>query len=143
MRVIKIKLDGVEYPMCMSLTAVERIEEEFGGLEQMMEAVSYSDATGMSGLIHAMETALGIFLDAGRIYVQQNGGTVPPLPDCRIADLLGVDDLGSVFGDLLGAVVSASSEREVEAEPSKKGGATAEGPVAADRGFDSPQPKPD
>lgn len=143
MRVIKIKLDGVEYPMCMSLTAVERIEEEFGGLEEMMEAVSYSDATGMSGLIRSMETALGIFLDAGRIYVQQNGETVPPLPDCRIADLLGVDDLGGVFGDLLGGVVSSSSEREVEAEPSKKGEATAEGPAAAVRGFDSPQPKPD
>lgn len=142
MRVIKVKLDGVKYPMCMSLTAVERIEEEFGGLEQMMEALNYSDATGMSGLIHAMETALGIFLDAGRIYVQRSGETVPPLPDCRIADLLGVDDLSGVFGDLLGNVVSASSEREVEAEPSKKGEATAEAPAEAVRGSSFPQPEP-
>lgn len=142
MKVIPITLNGVEYPLCMSLAAVERIEEEFGGLEQLMEALTYTNAGGLTGVIRAAETALGIFLDAGRTYVTMRGETVPPLPDCRLTDLLGVDDMD--FSGLIGSVVSASTEREVEAEPSKKGEATAEEPPAeAVRGSDSPQPKPD
>lgn len=141
MRVAYLTLGENKYPMCMSLTSVERIEEEFGGLEQLMEALTYSSAGGLANVIRAAETALGIFLDAGRIYASGRGGEVPPLPDCRITDLLGVDDLN--FVELIGGVISNSTEREVEAESPKKDGATAEGPAEAARGSGLPPHKPD
>lgn len=141
MRVTYLTLGGVEYPMCMSLTSVERIEEEFGGLEQLMEALTYSSAGGLTNVIRAAETVLGIFLDAGRVYFTSRGEAVPPLPDCRIADLIGMDDLD--FAGLVNSVISDSTEREVEAEPSKKEGATEALPAEAGRGFASPPDKPD
>lgn len=141
MRITHLTLGEVKYPMCMSLTSVERIEEEFGGLEQMMEALTYSSAGGLTNVIRAAETALGIFLDAGRVYSASRGEAVPPLPDCRLADLIGMDDLD--FAGLVGSVISSSTEREVEAEPSKKEGATEALPAEADRGSASPPDKPD
>lgn len=141
MKVIPIKLGEVDYPMCMSLTAVERIEEEFGGLEQLMESLTYTNAGGLTNVIRAAETVLGIFLDAGRTYATARGETVPPLPDCRLTDLLGVDEMN--FSGLVNEVIGASTTREVEAEPPKKEEATAEVPAEAVRGFDSPQPEPD
>lgn len=141
MRVTYLTLGETKYPMCMSLTSVERIEEAFGGLNQMMEALTYSNAGGLSGVIQAAETALGIFLDAGRVYAASRGEEVPSLPGCRITDLLGMDDLD--FSGLVGAVVSASTEREVEAEPLKKGEATEDLPAEAARGSALPPVKPD
>lgn len=141
MRITYLTLGDVKYPMCMSLTSIERIEEEFGGLEQMMEALTYSGAGGLTNVIRAAETAIGIFLDAGRVYATSRGEDVPPLPDCRIADLIGMDDLD--FAGLVGSVIFSSTEREVEAEPSKKEGATEALPAEADRGSALPPGKPD
>lgn len=141
MRVVYLSLGGKKYPMCMSLTSFERIEEEFGDLDQMLEALTDSSSGGLAVVIRAAETALGIFLDAGRIYAASKGETVPPLPDCRITDLLGMDDLN--FSDLISSVISSSTEREVEAEPSKKEGATEAPPAEAARGSALPPHKPD
>lgn len=141
MRVTYLTLGEQKYPMCMSLTSIERIEEEFGGLEQLMEALTYSSAGGLTNVIRAAETALGIFLDAGRIYSASRGEAVPPLPDCRITDLIGMDDLD--FARLVNSVISSSTEREVEAEPSKKEGATAALPAETGRGSALPPDKPD
>lgn len=141
MRITYLTLGETKYPMCMSVTSVERIEEEFGGLEQMMEALTYSSASGLTNVIRAAETALGIFLDAGRIYSTELGETVPPMPGCRITDMIGVDALD--FTGLVGSVISSSTEREAEAEPSKKEGATEALPAEADRGSALPPDKPD
>lgn len=141
MRITYLTLGDVKYPMCMSLTSIERIEEEFGSLEQMMESLTYSSAGGLTNVIRAAETVLGIFLDAGRVYSTSRGETVPPLPDCRITDMLGMDD-GLDFAGLVNTVISDSTEREVEAEPSKKEEATEALPAEADRGSAFPPDKP-
>lgn len=142
MRITYLTLGETKYPMCMSLTSIERIEEEFGGLEQLMEALTYSGAGSLTNVIRAAETVLGIFLEAGRVYSTSLGETVPPLPDCRITDMLGMDD-GLDFAGLVGSVISSSTEREVEADSSKKEGATEALPAEADRGSASPPDKPD
>lgn len=140
MRITYLTLGDVKYPMCMSMTSIERIEEEFGSLEQMMEALTYSSAGGLTNVIRAAETALGIFLDAGRVYSTSRGEAVPPLPDCRITDMLGMDDLD--FAGLVNSVISSSTKREVEAESSKKEEPTEALPAEADRGSAFPPDKP-
>lgn len=142
MRITYLTLGETKYPMCMSLTSIERIEEAFGGLEQMMEALTYSGAGSLTNVIRAAEKVLGIFLEAGRVYSTSRGETVPPLPDCRITDMLGMDD-GLDFAGLVGSVISSSTEREAEAEPSKKEGATEALQAEADRGSALPPDKPD
>lgn len=141
MRITYLALGKTKYPMCMSLTSVERVEEEFGSLEQMMETLTYSSAGGLTNVIRAAEMALGIFLDAGRIYSTELGETVPPLPDCRITDMIGVDALD--FTGLVNSVISDSTEREVEAELPKKEGATEALAAEADRGSALPPDKQD
>lgn len=141
MRVVHITLAGVKYPMCMSLSSVKRIEEEFGSLEKMMAALSDIETCGITPMIEAIETALGIFLDAGRIYCGINGETVPPLPDCPLSDLIGADDADLVESIL--EVVGTSSKREVEAAPPKKEAAAAEAPEEGAPGSALPPPKQD
>lgn len=125
--------------MALSMSAIERIEEEFGGIEKMSEALVYNESLGFSSLIQSMERAFEIVLEAGRVLAVCQGGDVPEKLPARIADFMGIAEAQQLIGE----VIQAGSAREVEAEPSKKGGATAEGPAAAVRGFDSPQPKPD
>lgn len=139
MRVQYIELVGKKYPMVLSLSAIERIEEEFGSMESMDQALTYNESTGLTGIVHAAETVLGVLLDAGRTYASIIGEDVPPLPSCRLADVLDMDIavmIGMIFG-----VISSSSEREVEAV-SKNAGATGED-TAATRGSSLPEPRPD
>lgn len=125
--------------MALSMSAIERIEEEFGGVEKMSEALTYNESMGLSALVKPMERAYDILLEAGRVLVSCQGGDVPEKLPARIADFMGIAEAQQLIGE----VIQAGSEREVEAESSKKEEATAEGPAAAGRGFDLPQPKPD
>lgn len=140
MRVTYLDLDGVKYPMCCPASAYERLEEEFGSLELMGKALTDSSG-GVSPVVQAMEAVLGIFLDAGRACVSRRGETVPPLPDCRLADLIDLNDFSIL--DTVNSVISDSAKREVEALPPKNGEATDQDPAADGRGSTSPLPRPD
>lgn len=139
MKVNYIELAGRKYPMVLSLSAIQRIEEEFGSMEGMSEALTYHEETGLTAVIQAVETVLGIFLDAGRKYVSAIGEEVPPPLPCRITDVLDMDAMSA--RDLIGGVIDSGTRREVEAA-AKNGVATGTDAAAA-RGSSSPEPKPD
>lgn len=133
-RVVYLPLAGKQYPMILSLNAISRIEETFGGIDKMTESLSYDESLGFSSAVEAIEKAFDIFLDAGRSFYCCQGLEVPePLP-FSVADFLGIDDAQRLIGE----VIQAGSEREVEAEPGKNGEAAGEDTAAAPRGSASP-----
>lgn len=141
MRVSYLELDGVKYPMCCPASVYERLEEEFGSLELMGKALT-DTSNGVSSVVQAMETTLHIFLDAGRAYAARRGESVPPLPDCRLADLIDLSEFSVL--DTVNGVMNDSAKREVEALPSKNEETTEEDiPAAAGRGSTSPLPGQD
>jgi len=138
-RVEYLTLAGKKYPMAFTMSAIERVEEEFGSVENMSEALQYSEETGFSPLIQSIETVFSILLDAAKAHAACLGEEIPPDLPCRIADFMSIADAQALIGE----VIQNGSRREVEAAPSKKEEATAEDPAEAVRGSALPQPRPD
>lgn len=138
-RVVYLPLAGKKYPMILSMNAISRIEEEFGGIEKLTESMNYSESLGFSSAVASIEKAFGIFLEAGRTFCSCQGLEIPEQLPCSVADFMGVDDAQRLIGE----VIRAGSEREVEAAPGKNGEATEEDTAAAPRGSASPPREPD
>lgn len=135
MKVTYIELLGERHPLCFSLAASEALDEAFGGLDKMTEALS---GGSLSQIAKAADTVLQILMKAGRVYCGARGDTLPPPLTCRPADLLDVRDGSTVR--LILAAISGDSEREVEAAPKKDGAARDR---EAPRGSTTTEPGPD
>ena len=97
--------DKERRPVCFSLSAIEAIEDEFGSLDAMREAL-------VAGKVKAINRVLEIMLDAGQKYCSAMG-TECPLPlKCRPGDLIDVRD-SSVISAIFDAI-AGDSERAVE-----------------------------
>lgn len=118
MKISYVEFLGRKYPCCLSLAATERLSAAFGGLSEMQKAIS---GENLAGAATAVDTVLEILMNAGRIYAQAVGETVPPELPCRPSDLIDVTD-GSAIRAIFD-VIRTDSDREVEAEP-KNGEAT-------------------
>lgn len=138
-RVVYLPLAGKKYPMILSMRAISRIEEEFESLEKMSESMSYDEERGVSAAVASMRKAFDILLDSGRSYCGCLGLEIPEKLPCDVADFLGIDDAQRLIGE----VIQAGTEREVEAAPGKNGEATAEDMAVAPRGSASPPLKQD
>lgn len=102
---------GEQHPLVFSLSASEKLDEAFGSLDGMEQALS---SGRIRDVAKAADTVLTILLEAGRIYAAAAGLPLPkPLP-CRPADLLDMRDpnaLAVVF-----SAIETDSSREVEVE---------------------------
>ncbi len=106
MRISHIDLgDGEKRPVCFSLSAIEAIEDEFGGLEAMREGL-------VAGKIKTINRVLEIMLDSGAKYCAAMGVDCPPPLKGRPGDLIDVRD-GSVISAIFDAI-AGDSERAVE-----------------------------
>lgn len=105
MRVSFVTLGGEKRPVCFSLSAIEDIEERFGSLDAMREALT-------AGKVAAINAVLEIMLRAGRAYCEAMGENVPPPLKCRPGDLIDVTDTDIVH-DIFAAMTSDST-RAVE-----------------------------
>ena len=106
-----IELLGEKHPLCFSLSAVEEIAAEFGGVDEMSAALK--DGTGLEK-IRATVKVLDILLRAGRRYCKAVGEDMPaPLP-CDIGDIIDATDPSSVKA--IFAAINGDSEREIEAK---------------------------
>jgi len=74
MKVTYIELLGERHPLCFSLAASEALDESFGGLDRMTQALS---SGSLSQTAKAVDTVLQILMKAGRGYF---GGGAPPSP---------------------------------------------------------------
>ena len=85
MKVHKIELLGKEHPLCFSMAAAEELDEHFGGLDKMADALTSKD---IKVVARATDKVLTEMLKAGRIYAAAMGEELPlPLP-CRPSDIL-------------------------------------------------------
>ena len=103
-----IKIQGTEYPACMSTRVLTRMEEEGISLEAAQEG---ANVTTLFKLVSYM-------LDAGQRYCKKNGIPAPEAISIDdLMDLTGPDD----YESMLSGVQEAANvkDRKVEAEPPK------------------------
>lgn len=101
-----IELGGEKRPICFSLSAIEDIQKEFGGLENMGSGLS-------SNNISAVDKVLGILFDAGRRYCEGVGIDCPAPLKCRPADLMDAQEAAQIVHKIYEAMQKDSS-RDVE-----------------------------
>lgn len=105
MKISYIELAGARHPVCFSLSAIEEIEDRFGGLDEMRK-----ELTG--GKVKAINAVLEIMMDAGRAYCKAMGMDLPDKLPCRPGDLIDVRD-EAVVQQIFGAM-SGDTGRTVE-----------------------------
>lgn len=111
MNVTYIELAGKKHPLCFSLAVSEKLDEAFGGLENMQDEL---DSKSISRISKAVDIVLAALIEAGRVYMTAcgEGETLPPRLTCRPVDLLDVRDK-TVIGTVL-AAIKGDNAREVE-----------------------------
>ena len=112
MRVTYIELLGQQYPMCLSLTAVEELSEKFGDLDKMSKALTSGD---IAKIARAANDVVEILTRAGRVYCTAMGQQVPPELPCRPADAIDITD-GTAIRAIM-ATIRNDTKREVETKP--------------------------
>lgn len=76
MKIGTIELAGQTHPLCFSLEACGEVEEAFGSLEAMEQALV--NPLSFKTFAQSMDAALLPMLKAGRIYAQMMGEELPP-----------------------------------------------------------------
>lgn len=99
--------DEEKRPVCFSLSAIEDIEEAFGGLDAMQKQL-------VAGKVKAINTVLEIMLRAGEAYCKGMDIPCPPPLKCRPADLIDVRD-GSIVHQIFDAI-QGDTERDIETQ---------------------------
>lgn len=110
MRLSYIMLGGEKRPVCFSLSAIERIQDEFGGLDEMRDAL-------VEGKVSAINTVLDIMLSAGEAYCRGMDIPCPPTLKCRPGDLIDVSDK-EIVSEIFAAMAN-DAQRGVETKDSK------------------------
>ena len=110
MRLSYITLGEEKRPVCFSLSAIEKIQEEFGGLDQMRAELT-------DGKISAIIKVIDIMLAAGEAYCRGMDLPCPPPLKCRPGDLIDVSD-NEIVHDIF-AAMSNDAKRTVETKDSK------------------------
>lgn len=104
-----VELLGERHPLCLSFAAAAALDEHFGGLEKMTDALLSESVRERA---EAMDAVLGEMMQAGRIYAAAAGQPLPkPLP-CRPTELLSAQEgaaLAAIF-----ATVRENTMREVK-----------------------------
>ena len=117
MRISYIELKaGERHPLCFSLSATERLIDEFGDLDKMRKAIT--ETGSLSDQIKSIDIVLTVLLEAGRNYCKEMGIEMPPAIKCRPADLIDITDPAAV--QAIFSTISTNSEREVEASAKKQ-----------------------
>jgi hypothetical protein len=106
MKISYINLLGKDYPLCFSLSATEKLTEEFGSMEQMQSAIKDSS-------VKSICTILDVLLEAGQKYCKVAGIDCPPPLPCRAGDVIDLSDPEAVTA--IFHAISAGNERTVEA----------------------------
>ena len=99
--------EGEKRPVCFSLSAIEDIEDEFGGIDNMKESL-------LAGKVKAINKVLEIMLRAGDAYCRGMGIACPPPLKCRPGDLIDVRD-NAIVTQIFDAI-KGDTERKVEAK---------------------------
>lgn len=117
-----IKINGVSYPLCLTVSAVDEVTEACGDLSKLPD---YICGNGTKALCDRTIWLLELMAREGRARLQSNAevGETPVFADLPSADVLShmwdVADVKEVYGTLM-AAVAASLKRNIEAEATEK-----------------------
>lgn len=119
MKLTYITLRGEQHPLCYNLYAIERMCDEFGGLEEMSAAVS-SEKTGEQ--VRAVGKVLKILMDGGRAYCAEMAIDMPkPIANpAALIDVTSPETVQAIFSAIGGG-------KETEIEVASKNAATTQG----------------
>lgn len=101
--------DGERHPMCLSLSAIEEICDEFGDLEEMADAIK-NGTTGKK--VRTINRVLKILMEAGRRYCREMGIDTPPALVGEPGDVIDITD-GTAVRAIFEAI-SNDTQRTVE-----------------------------
>lgn len=116
MKTVRVEIDEREYILCCPISVMKELNEHFGGMEKIDEALSQND---LSAVIDESMWILSTLMKAGERYAEKNSLdhnkalSVEQLQDlCDISTLFDIRE--SIFD-----VLSASAKQEIELEPAK------------------------
>lgn len=122
MKLGKITLNGKEYPLCFSLRVVKACGERYGGVGGIGEALT-PQSDNEAEAIHVLDECLWLLttmMDAAYRYNKRMEVDTPEPPTLdELLDTCGFDDVASLKGSLMGAIVE-TSERTVEVDNGPK-----------------------
>lgn len=105
-KVSYIELAGVKRPAVLSVAAISKIQQEFGGLTEAAENISRLDVMAISRFVE-------ILLDAGDKYCEVMGIERPPKLNCSPAEIMDITEAKGIVDQVM-AAVSDSTDRAVE-----------------------------
>lgn len=112
-RVVYVKLDGKEYPLCCSLGALEEFQQNFGSIQ------AFHDKTIQDRDLRTYITALEILMKYGAARVKRyEDKEVELMPHEDIMEVLNLDDLTAIETAVWEAI-SKSQKNEVAGKPGK------------------------
>lgn len=105
MEVKYIELRGEKHPLCYNLYAIERICDEFGDIDTMIESMNGKDN------VRSIGKMLKILMEAGREYCREMGMEMPkPIANpSALIDIRDPETIRAIF-----STINDHSERSVE-----------------------------
>lgn len=117
-----IDLYGKRYPLCLTVSAQERITQTFGGLGKMAAAMDENGEVAVGALADLMHILMCGGRDRAAALAWMAGEeaeAAPQIPECAILKgLLTLEDIKQYQGQLFEAI-RLSSGQEVEVDPEK------------------------
>lgn len=110
---------GKQYPLCLTVSAHERINETFGGLSGMAQAMSGKDEAAVGAVANLMHALMlgGQARMKALAWLSGEKVELPPVPDLDILKgLLTLEDIPK-YQQALFDNVALSSAQEVETDP--------------------------
>lgn len=117
----RIGINGVEYPLCMTVNVAETFEKRYGALQKVVSAY-----TGKSPVAAFKETLwqLALLIEGGCDYAALTSNeTIEPISEKELGILCPISRLGEFQAACLEALKDGLS-REVETESERKNGKT-------------------
>lgn len=115
MKITKINIAGVEYPICFSTRVAIDCEEHAGNVELVLHKIEKENS------IKETFWLISKMIDAGCKYENMNGNCVPdPISYDDLIDKLGPDDYSVMFGAILDAIKDGT-KREIKVKSTKNG----------------------
>lgn len=114
---VKLKLSGVEYPLVLTVRAMDELAQMGVTLENLFQYIQIEGRTFEEAVEHGLEL-LDILMAAGAQALNYQTGEILPVPDLGV--IRTVLTPGQIWG-LCEAAVLESLKRTVEADHSKNG----------------------
>lgn len=114
---VKLKLSGVEYPLVLTVRAMDELAQMGVTLENLFQYIQIEGRSFEEAVEHGLEL-LDILMDAGAQALSYQTGEILPVPDLGV--IRTVLTPGQIWG-LCEAAVLESLKRTVEADHSKNG----------------------